>query len=402
MEVLFAAGFQPLNLPIWYLRDTFSTTHPGFAFRDGGGNEIDLHWHVLHLDCRPNADESFWKRARDVVFEGQPTAVLDPADQVLHVTAHAAAWNPVSVLRWAADAMIILRKAGNRFAWDTLAIEACARGLAPPLFQALVALQSHLGLAVPRDVLRDLRRASGPLLRLEHRQRGKPIPQRPRWARLYLDILEFRRRREELMSRPLIATLLPYLRDRFSTRGLLQTAAVAMFHFLRRPGWLRRTLRIDRWARRPSHIKLPAVDTAIDMQIGHSPQPAFVDGWSVAENNGRWSIKTEARLAWTIRSDSHDDLICKISMTQFGPPSEPNPPVELWANDNLVDAWQEFGIQGDRILVRQFRIPATALSRSDVLVLTFAVGWLSSAVDIGFSDDPRTLGIFLHSLSITR
>ena len=71
------------------------------AFRDPGGKEVDLHRGML---WHPGLDEEFWRGSVDAEVAGARVRILNPADQLLHVCAHGAAWNPVHPVRWAADA----------------------------------------------------------------------------------------------------------------------------------------------------------------------------------------------------------------------------------------------------------------------------------------------------------
>lgn len=123
------------------------------AFRDSGGREVDLHRGTL---WRPGLDEEFWAASIEAEVAGARVRILNPADQLLHVCAHGAAWNPVHPVRWAADAFKILEAAREDFRWDRLIAMAERGGLSLPLRDALSCLASELRAPVPTDAVRQL------------------------------------------------------------------------------------------------------------------------------------------------------------------------------------------------------------------------------------------------------
>ena len=144
-------------------------------FHDADGTRLDLHWHVLWECCGPDADDELWAAAVPATVARAPTRVLCPADQLLHACAHGVAWNPVPPLRWAADAMLVLRAAGPGLAWGRVAAQARRLQLVLPLRAALTFLRNALDAPVPEEVLATLRVAPVSMLeRLEYRARVRP------------------------------------------------------------------------------------------------------------------------------------------------------------------------------------------------------------------------------------
>lgn len=123
------------------------------AFRDPGGREVDLHQGML---WRPGLDEEFWAGSVEAEVAGTRVRILNPADQLLHVCAHGAAWNPVHPVRWAADAFKILEAAGEGFAWDRLIAMAKRGRLSLPLRDALSCLAAELRAPVPSGAVHEL------------------------------------------------------------------------------------------------------------------------------------------------------------------------------------------------------------------------------------------------------
>jgi len=153
-------------------------TH-SLLFQDVEATRLDLHWHVLWESCGPGMDQEFWAGAVSTTIAGVPTAALCPADQLFHVCVHGVAWNPVPPLRWAADAVLVLRTASPGVAWERLLMQARRLRLVLVLRKALAFLQSALDIPVPEEVLTSLQAWPISMIeRLEYRARLRP------WGRL--------------------------------------------------------------------------------------------------------------------------------------------------------------------------------------------------------------------------
>jgi hypothetical protein len=146
-----------------------------YAFKNASGWEFDLHWHVLDECCQPDADEDFWNNAVNIDLEGVPTALLNPADQLLHVCVHGVRWNDIPPLRWVADAMTVLSASPNAFDWDRLIIQTEKRRLILPMKATLNYLRTLLDAPVPAAVLDHLGNLpTSRLERFEYRYKTRP------------------------------------------------------------------------------------------------------------------------------------------------------------------------------------------------------------------------------------
>ena len=153
--LLVEAGWQPiLQRPLRAFTPAYFSVRPGHGFRNAAGQSCDLHWHVLFQACRPEADVSFWQAAIPLAFQGRATLALSPADQLLHLCAHGTLWNPMPSVRWAADAVLLLRAAAVD--WPRLVAQAQAFALTLPLFDTLAYLKRLLDAPVPDTVLEQL------------------------------------------------------------------------------------------------------------------------------------------------------------------------------------------------------------------------------------------------------
>ncbi|HMD04253.1 MAG TPA: nucleotidyltransferase family protein, partial [Candidatus Binatus sp.] len=119
--------------------------------------QLDLHWYALPENRGPEADHDFWSDAVPVRMGDFTTKALSPTDTLLHVCVHGAKWSPVPPMRWVADAITIIRVAGDRIDWNRLLRLAQQRRLSLPLSRALGYLSENLRARIPASVLLDLR-----------------------------------------------------------------------------------------------------------------------------------------------------------------------------------------------------------------------------------------------------
>jgi hypothetical protein len=127
------------------------------GFREPRGGELDLHWNALIECCGPGVDDAFWEAAVPLELAGVSTKALCPADQLLQVCVHGARWSRVPLIRWVADAVILLRSAGDTMDWNRLVEEAARRQLVVMTERALTYLAARFQVAVPVTVLTRLR-----------------------------------------------------------------------------------------------------------------------------------------------------------------------------------------------------------------------------------------------------
>jgi hypothetical protein len=153
-------------------------TH-ALGFVDAGGRQIDLHWHVLEDDCRPDADEAFWANAVGAEIDGAETLTLDLTDHLFHTCAHGARWNRVPPYRWVADAAMIVRT--GKVDWNRLVDTAVRHRVVPQIQHPLEYLVESLELEIPGEVLGRLAALETPgWQRREYRHKTRPetIPRR--------------------------------------------------------------------------------------------------------------------------------------------------------------------------------------------------------------------------------
>ncbi len=114
-SVLEGSGFRPVDgVPSWYVIDHVPRYSPSYGFADVQGNQLDLHWHVLHGSRQPEADDDFWDASSRTEVLGVTTRVLSTTDELLHVITHGLRWNAVPTYRWVLDAAMLSRPSPER------------------------------------------------------------------------------------------------------------------------------------------------------------------------------------------------------------------------------------------------------------------------------------------------
>jgi len=138
------------------------------------GQDLDLHWNLTPFCLGPDADSDFWEASKETTFDGRAVRVLDPADQLLHICVHGAAWESVAPIRWIPDAIAVLRKT-PQLDWERLLLQARKRRLTVVVREALNYIDRNIGDFVPAHVLSEFNRADVTVFeRLEYSQLLKP------------------------------------------------------------------------------------------------------------------------------------------------------------------------------------------------------------------------------------
>ncbi len=134
------------------------------SFAAADGFEFDLHWHLLPEACESAADDLAWAAAEPFAVNGVPSLALAPADLLVVVCAHGVRWAPDLPVRWIADALVIMERAGARLDWDRVVRLADAWHVVPHLRHALTYLAQRRHAKVPDRALQDLAAVRVPAL----------------------------------------------------------------------------------------------------------------------------------------------------------------------------------------------------------------------------------------------
>lgn len=365
-------------------------------FSAGGAADVDLHWHLLDFAPREEMDRAIERDAVESDLAGIPCRALAPEDAFLSAVLHAARWEPVRPVRWAADAVLLVRARGAAFGWDRLVERARAAHAEAPLASALDYLGRRLGLAVPP---RQRRRLSRPPLwrRIEHRAALTAAPARSRTERLALavgaDLRRTARPGDRLGNHAALAAL-ARLRD---LRHPLWLPTGVLFAACDRPAWLRRWLAPPR---RPETVHSSDAMSArgLELGIGGEEGALLGAGWSWAEPGGRWTDGPEAVLHFRAPEGLGGPDELELVLVPFLAPSSPDRRLEVLLDDRLlgVARWTGTGLHRRGL---RFRLGRRFATRS-LHELRLVVRSPCSPHAAGVNYDSRFLGVFVESVRI--
>jgi len=127
-------------------------------FENSRGLLLDVHWHLLDECLYAGGDDDFWMASVHARPDGDLTVnVLNPADQLFHLMVHAMRWNLQPLVRWVADAMMILNNEQD-IDWERIISQAKSRRLILPVKNGLTYLHDFLGAPIPDHVLNEIRK----------------------------------------------------------------------------------------------------------------------------------------------------------------------------------------------------------------------------------------------------
>lgn len=130
--------------------------HHALSYKDKGGFEIDLHWRAIPLRNTPDADDAYWKTSHAFGKNSSVINALSPTYLMFHTVVHGVRWNPMPPIRWIADAIMILRKAGDEIDWEAMATFAKEREATHRLSRGLRFLKYKFDANIPEDMLQKL------------------------------------------------------------------------------------------------------------------------------------------------------------------------------------------------------------------------------------------------------
>jgi len=153
IQLLKKLGWKPKDFEP---QETYVSVSYSHGFEDESGRELDLHWHIFSQCRETHADDDFWGKATVISFHDVPTRVLNPTDQLLHICVHGARWNETPPFRWVADAIMILKNAGNEIDWHRLALQAEKRHLVLPLLDTLRYLSDFFEAPISPEMIKNI------------------------------------------------------------------------------------------------------------------------------------------------------------------------------------------------------------------------------------------------------
>jgi hypothetical protein len=195
-------------------------------------DRLDLHGHLFQGSLHTALDQQRWARSELLELPDGPLRVLDPTDQLLHVLVHGVESDPPAP-RWLADAMMIMRRDGERIDWGRIAADAQHEGRRLAFARAVDELINVFGaqrVSLPSGSADDLpKRRWTHAERFEHRIAAGP--RLPVLGFLVQRIVDWRRWRRADRSRK--AGLVGYLRLNWGLASLREMPAQVLRRGLR-------------------------------------------------------------------------------------------------------------------------------------------------------------------------
>src|SRR4030042_4414622 len=156
IDLLKRLGWRPISRPIKAFNEEYLSVRHSHGFEDSALRQLDLHWHVFLESCYVNSDNDFWNFAVHTEFHNVSTCTLNPTDQLLHVFAHGVNWAPVPLLRWIADAVVVINTSQSGIDWNRLVEHAKKHRLTLQISNALDYLHELLNVSIPSEALQSL------------------------------------------------------------------------------------------------------------------------------------------------------------------------------------------------------------------------------------------------------
>lgn len=403
VSYLLEDGWRPAIDRPGQLHDEDLDDEHAIALRSERGGELDLHWRALMHGRDDTSGEAPWARAEEVSLDGLPTRVPAAEDHVHQACSHATTWTAAGRIDWIADSALIIERTGPSFDWSRVFALARLDRSTVAVATLTAALSEVMGERVPPRGTRRGLAARRPAVsqRVEIALRGRTPNELGGAAELFLDLQEHRRRRAELQRRPLIASIPSYAKSRWRVEGVRGATAQAAYAALGRPRWLRRSVlrRVRTRGFDPGRLvglDAGSLDLRIDTDVGES----LLGGWSFAEAEGRWTDGTEAALALRT-SRRNGDLAIDVMAIPLLHPRHPGLEVEIWVDDRYVETWA-YRLGEEAPPARRVHLPRGSLEPSDVVEIGFVFREPCRPMELGLSDDPRRLGLFVKELRFSR
>jgi Uncharacterised nucleotidyltransferase len=404
VDLLAASGWTPhYSGTTEFIKREVVWRQASYGFQGRGPRQLDLHWFLLDQNRWPSADAALWSRVMPVRIGAEHCYAPSFEDQVLHACVHGATWSGSGRLRWAADSTIILRARCATFDWSYLLDQCRQRRVIVPIRNCLEYLSRFLEVPVPAVVLAELRREPVSFSEVaDYRCRATISPAERLTARAawFLDFQDFRATSKTLTHALAVTAFFAWLKERWAVDSAGLAFVLTVFAKLRQPSWLRIVIQ-GIWRRDWRAVNLRQRKLA---KISQGPfnlsienhQSTLLYGWHDPEPGGRWTRSREAAMAFDVGTCLSD---LRITVSVFGILTESHPSlrVDIWANRRRLPSWR-LELQHSRMHNRVIEVPKSAL-RDQFLVLTFVIRHPRSPTSLGLSEDNRSLGLFVQSLS---
>ena len=152
-----------------------------------------------------------------------------------------------------------------------------------------------------------------------------------------------------------------------------------------------------KWSSLAHQINTVIVGETLTFSAGGSAGRFLDKGWSVGEPWGRWVDGNEAGLSLQFLDESEDDLFITITAGGFVADKHPRSLTEVVVN-NCIVARLHFNKINASPKDHLMRVPRNCIDDNGRAHVVFRNIFPISPKEVGVSDDPRRLGVGVHSL----
>lgn len=400
IDALLETGLVPVGeVPAWYVADYAPRFVPSHGFRDAGDRQLDLHWHVLHASCQPEADEDFWAAAEPIELLGVRTRALCPADELLLVILHGLRWNAIPTYRWVVDAALLCAGTIGPIDYDRLVEQARKRRVTVMLRAGLAYVRRVADAPVPLQSLRALGSVRPRLLERAELRAQTTQPRRRsavQWELIYHE--QYLRRALPLRSRPTILRHLGLARRRLGIERVRD-----LRHALSGgpPGPSRPASEMAAAMGRGAGETCPrpiVFDEPLDFGDAELARARTAYGTWRAEADGCWIAGRQAQLVLPLAEPVSGSLVLELSADGFLAPGRSRQRLGVSVNGWAVTELEiddRANLRGQPVI-----LPREAVAGCGQLDLVLDTPDAASPAQLGLDDDDRRVGVFLRSMLI--
>jgi hypothetical protein len=397
IEVLLEGGLEPVGgVPAWYVADYAPRFVPSHGFRDRLDRQLDLHWHVLHASCQPEADEDFWAAAAAIELLGVRTRALCPADELLLVILHGLRWNEIPTYRWVVDAALLCSGAIGAIDYERLVAQARKRRATVMLRAGLSYLRRVADAPIPRQAMRALASVRlRPLERAEFRAQGTQPRRRTalQWRVIYHE--QYVRRELPLRVRPTLRKHVQLARRRGGVERWRKLAQLGSPGPSRPPSEMAAALGTGAGE---SSARPVALGEKLDFADAELARSYTAYGTWRAQGDGCWIAGRQARLQLPLAAPASGSLVLDLTADGFLTAERPSQRLGVAVNGCDV---AELRIDHDaKPHDEPIVLPRAAVAGRELLDLVLRAPDAISPARLGLDDDDRQVGVFVRGMRL--
>lgn len=381
IAALSTAGFRPVIFRSDRFADRdFEILHAA-AFDWGEKaqrGQIDLHWKPSGDFPTPGFAELLFSRA-EVAKLGRATVMVPSlADHVFLGLVHATKSIGVERVDWFVEAAQILQRNDPRFDWDRISVLCRRYEFNRVATTVLSSLNECVPGLVPAERIRALAQQTSVFERIESRVRASA---------------------SSSIARRLSVRMLDRIRATRGDRSWVRTLCTIV---LAKETWTKAITALvcampDRYTGLQLRRIWHSADRHKPSEVSRFGEPEFPIGWSGPEESGRWSVDRFQLVRLYVPTPAKSEVLVRLQVRAFIPDAKSRINVALFAGVR----GQEVSLGAESNWPSVVAVPALVRSNGTVAIALKVLNPVSPA-EVGLSDDPRALGLFVERVELSR